>query len=245
VEINTIVETGAAALLFAAVFLFGGRVHPLRAVVRDRRGLISFSAGMAMAYVFVHLMPELAATRRAFAAGTSLPLRYEGMAIYFCALLGFLVFYGLEHLSARLRESGSEDREAQAFRLHVGGFAAYAWLVAYLLVNNLEETAGTTVLYALAIGFHFLAVDHALREEHGDAYQRSGRFVLAGMCVLGWAAGQWFVLPQSVLALLVAFLSGAIIMNSTIMELPSEKDGRFLPFMIGGLLYGLILLPLG
>jgi len=29
------------------------------------------------------------------------------------------------------------------------------------------------------------------------------------------------------------------------MELPPEKDGRFLPFLVGGLLYGLILLPLG
>jgi hypothetical protein len=48
-----------------------------------------------------------------------------------------------------------------------------------------------------------------------------------------------------VLALLVAFVSGAVIMNSAIMELPSGKEGRFVPFMIGGLLYGLILLPLG
>jgi len=28
------------------------------------------------------------------------------------------------------------------------------------------------------------------------------------------------------------------------MELPSHKDGRFLPFLAGGLVYGLILLPL-
>ena len=34
-------------------------------------------------------------------------------------------------------------------------------------------------------------------------------------------------------------------MNNAIMELPSEKDGRFLPFMVGGLAYGLILVPLG
>ena len=34
-------------------------------------------------------------------------------------------------------------------------------------------------------------------------------------------------------------------MNSTIMELPSEKDGRFLPFVTGGVFYGLILLPFG
>jgi hypothetical protein len=43
----------------------------------------------------------------------------------------------------------------------------------------------------------------------------------------------------------MAFVAGAIIINSAIMEVPSEKDGRFVPFMTGGLIYGLILLPLG
>jgi hypothetical protein len=51
-------------------------------------------------------------------------------------------------------------------------------------------------------------------------------------------------MPNHIVALLLAFISGAIIMNSTIMELPSEKDGRFLPFVLGGIIYGLILLPL-
>ena len=228
-----------------ATFLVGGRVHPLRALVRDRRSIISFGAGMSIAYVFVHLMPELHSVRGAFAESVSAPLPYEGMAIYFLALVGFLVFYGLDHLRAHLREPAGEEQTGLAFKLHVGGFAAYVLLVAYLLVHNLEETPASTALYALAIAIHFLGVDHALREEHGAAYDRIGRFVLAGMSMLGWGAGLLFALPHYVLALLVSFISGAIIMNSTIMELPSEKDGRFLPFMAGGVVYGLILLPLG
>jgi hypothetical protein len=240
-----IIETGAAALLFATTFLTGGRVHPLRALIRDRRSIISFGAGMSAAYVFVHVMPELHGVRRAFVESVSVPLRYEGMAIYFLALVGFLVFYGLDHLRAHLRETDEAGQAGLAFKLHVGGFAAYVLLMAYLLVHNLEETPVSIALYAVAIAFHFLAVDHALRDEHGAAYERVGRFVLAGMSVLGWGLGLLFPLPHYVLALLVAFISGAIIMNSAIMELPSEKDGRFLPFMIGGIVYGLILLPLG
>lgn len=238
-------ESGAAALLFAATFLVGGRVHPLRAWVRDRRSIISFGAGISAAYVFVHVMPELHGARRSFAESISMPLRYEGMAIYFFALVGFLVFYGLDHMHKRLREAGSKDQAGFAFKLHVGGFAAYVCLMAYLLADNLEETRVSTALYAMAIGFHFLGVDHALREEHGAAYERIGRYVLAGMSMMGWVVGFLVALPRHVLALLVAFVSGAIIMNSAIMELPSEKDGRFLPFLIGGLVYGLILLPLG
>jgi hypothetical protein len=237
-------ESGAAALLFAAAFVFGGRVHPFRALVADRAA-ISFGGGMSAAYVFVHVMPELHGVRHAFVESMSMPLRYEGMAIYFVALVGFLAFYGLDHLRARLREQSEPRRYGVAFRVHVGGFAAYAALMAYLLVHNLEETAASLVLYAIAIAVHFLAMDHSLREEHGAAYEHVGRFVLAAACMLGWAVALAVALPHHVLALLVAFISGAIIVNSLIMELPSEKDGRFPPFMAGGLIYGLILLPLG
>ena len=49
--------------------------------------------------------------------------------------------------------------------------------------------------------------------------------------------------PPFALAHLLAFVSVAIIMSSAVMELPSEKDGRFWPFVIGGLAYALLLLP--
>jgi hypothetical protein len=244
-ETTKVVETGVAALLFAVIFLAGRRLHPLRALIRDRRSIISFGAGMSAAYVFVHVMPELQGVRRAFAESTSATLPWEGMTIYLLALLGFLAFYGLDHLREQLLDSAAEGEGRQAFRVHVGGFAAYVGLTSYLLVRSLEETVTSTALYVVAIAFHLLSVDHSLREEHGAAYDRTGRFLLAGMAVLGWGTGLLVDLPRPLVALLLAFLSGAVIMNSAIMELPSEKDGRFLPFLAGGLLYGLALLPLG
>jgi len=244
-EMTTAAETAPAALLFAVTFLLGGRVFPLKWVIPDHRKVVSFGAGMSAAYVFVHVMPELAGVRHVFAETASVHLPYEGMAIYYFALVGFLAFYGLDHLRAHLRDDSGEDEGGRSFRFHVGGFAAYAALMAYLLVNNLEETTASMGAYAIAIVFHFLAVTHSLRDEHRSAYDRLGRFVLAGACLVGWAVGLLVVLPQYAIALLTAFLSGAIIMNSTIMELPSEKDGRFWPFLAGGLIYGLILVPLG
>jgi hypothetical protein len=243
--VSTILETGAAALLFAAIFVAGSHVHPFRGLIRDRRTIISFCGGMAAAYVFVHVMPELHTVRSAVVESANVALRYEGMAIYFLSLVGFLVFYGLDHLSARLREPEVEGGIGPSFKVRIGGFAAYVWLMSYLLVHNLEDTGGATGLYALAIAVHFLALDHSLREEHGAAYERIGRFVLAGMCVAGWGVGLLVELPRIGIALLLAMLSGAVIMNSLIMELPSDKDGRFLPFMWGGILYGMVLWPMG
>ena len=245
-----ILETGAAALVFALMFLAGGHIHPLRPLIRDRRSIISFCAGMASAYVFVRVMPELQGARLAFTETVGVELRYEGMAIYFVALLGFLAFYGLDHLrrhvgGAVMAEEEDGEGGGKAYRLHIGGFAAYVALMTYVLVHGIEEDPVPIGLYALAVAVHFLTVDHEFREEHGEAYLKTGRFLLAGMAVAGWGLGLLVALPHHMVALLVAFLAGGIMMNSLILELPGDKDGRFLPFVAGGILYGLVLLPLG
>ncbi len=238
-------ESCAAALVFCATFLLVGRLRPFRWVARDERSIVSFGAGVATAYVFVHVMPELNSARHALAESSSLSLRYEGMAIFYVALIGFMIFYGLDHLRKRLHTSSETEQVGAGFKISIGGFAAYVGLMAYLLVHNLEDTPRSVALFALAIAVHFLGVDHSLREEYGASYQRIGRFVLAAMSLLGWGVGMLVTLPRSVLALVVAFISGAVIMNSSITELPTESKGRFLPFLYGGLGYGLILLPLG
>jgi hypothetical protein len=245
-ETLKLLETGPAAMLFAAIFLFGGRVHPLRPWISDR-AIISFSAGMAAAYVFMHLMPEMHGARRAFteSAPESVGLRFEGMVIYFMALAGFMAFHGLEQLRVRHGKSANAEHPGRGFRIHVGGFAAYVWLMSYLLANTLEESAVSPLLYAVAIAFHLLTVDHSLREEYEEAYEHIGRWVLAGMCIFGWGVGMLYPLPAYALALLLAFISGAVIVNSAAKEISSEKKGRFLPFMLGGVVYSLILLPLG
>jgi len=246
VEPRLMAVTGAAMLLFAVVFLAGGRIHPLQPFVRDRRSAISLGAGVSIAYVFVHLLPELHLARMELVEAVKAPLPFEGAAIYFLALLGFLLFYGLDHLRERVRESAEEEGHAGlSFKLHVGGFAAYVGLMAYLLVQDPQERLALMALYAVTIAIHLLGVDHSLREEHGLAYERTGRYVLAGMSLLGWALGLFWTLPAPVPALLVAFIAGAIIVNSAIMELPSDKDGRFLPFLTGGLVYGALMLFVG
>jgi hypothetical protein len=66
------------------------------------------------------------------------------MAIYFLSLVGFLAFYGLEHLHTRLRETSESGESRTAFRIHIGGFAAYVFLMGYLLVHNPEATSVST-----------------------------------------------------------------------------------------------------
>jgi len=61
----TSLVTFVAALCLAGVFLFGWRLRPHGR--RWRRAGISASAGAAVAYVFVHLLPDLAEAAAAYA----------------------------------------------------------------------------------------------------------------------------------------------------------------------------------
>jgi hypothetical protein len=242
---STALETAGAALFFAGAFLLGNRVRLLRLVMPDLRGADSFSGGMAAAYVFIHLMPELSSARRAFTESVSWKLRFEGMTIYYLALVGFLLYYGLNLLHGSMKESASQPGKARLdFRIQIAGFAAYVGMVSYLLVRNLEETHASLALYAIALALHFRALDHALEHEEGEPYRMVGRRLLAGVCVLGWGLGMLVPLPLPAIAAMVAVISGAVIMNSSIMELGSRRHGRFMPFVVGGLAYGLLLLPL-
>jgi hypothetical protein len=244
---HLILETAPAVLLFAAIFLAGEHIHPLRALIKDRRTFVSFTAGMSAAYVFVHMMPELHEAREMLveAASETIEMKYEGISIYFVALIGFICFYGLDRLRAGGAESGEEAREESSEKMHLGGMAAYVGLTSYLLVRSAGESITATVIYALAFGGHFLALEHSLREEYGEAFLRRGRWLMAVACLLGWAIGVSVGVPAFVLALLVAFISGGVIMTNTLMELSEGKDGRFGPFMAGSLIYGLMLVPLG
>lgn len=240
------IETLPAILVFVAVFLAGERLHPLRGLIRDRRNIVSFSAGMSIAYVFVRMMPELQGARELLVESAPNPeaLRFEGIAIYFLALVGFLCFYGLDRLRPVHAAEPAGAGEHGTGNGHLAGLAAYVGLMSYLLVRDAGESLAATALYTLAFGGHFMALDHSLREGHGESYQRRGRWWMAGSCLLGWLLGVAFVLPEFPLALLMAFISGGVIMTNTLMELAEGRDGRFLPFVVGSLLYGLLLVPL-
>ncbi len=71
-DTDTLLLSAGAAALLAITFIFGGGFHPLRAMMHDRRSMISFGAGMSSAYVFVHVLPELSEARRTLTEASTL-----------------------------------------------------------------------------------------------------------------------------------------------------------------------------
>lgn len=237
------------ALLFAAIFIFGDRLRLTGRLARHHRKLLSFSAGISVAYVFVHLLPEVETARTVLVqstAGWSVPL--PAILVSLFVLAGFMLFYGLDRLVAWSRPDGALTQGGSKaggidYRLHIGVFAVYAGMVTYLRVNALEAGETPIILFAVAMGTHFLTVDHSLRLEYGAIYERRGCFVIAGIAIAGWALGTAAELPKPLMVLPLGLLSGAIIAISLIEELPRENEGRFWAFVAGGAFYAAVLVP--
>ena len=233
-----------AAVVFAGIFVGGGALHARL----SPRTAISLGAGVSTAYVFVHMLPELGEAGEAFVAATvHMRLPVPELRIYGAALAGFLVFYGLENLVTWSRQSAgagpADDGKAPrpVVLLHIAGFTGYVGLVSYLMVRGVRDRPVPLAFYAVAMALHFLGVDHALRREHGAAYDRAGRFVLAGAALAGWGIGALAELSRPAVITGLGIVSGGVVMNSMVMELPGEKDGRFWPFVGGAVSYAALL----
>jgi hypothetical protein len=237
-----------AAAALAAAYIFGGKFE---AEFRShRRGWLSAAGGVATAYVFVHLLPELYELQAVFTKATSgANLPFPERRVYISALVGFVVMYGLDHLVSQTRDARRINGEnaqkgGTVYWCHLGGFAVFSSLVSYLMVNEGNLGPLYLTLYVCAMSFHFLAICHSLRVEHGALYDRSGKWVLAAGVLAGWAMGSVGFLPEAFVATLMGFVGGGVVINSLIMELPKEKEGRFWPFFAGAIGYGLIVLLL-
>lgn len=239
-----------AALVFAVIFLLGSDVLIPGPIRRRKRRLLSFGAGITIAYVFVHLLPELEAAREALARDVNrMALPFPALRVYLAALAGFMLFYGLEYLvkwRRKVRGSGAGPaEESRAGRvIHAAGFLAYVWLAGYLAVRGFEEGPTRTVLYTTALGLHFLSLDFTLSREYGRWYEAKARYAFAAAPLAGWAVGIFAGFSQFFTAALLGFLSGGIILNAIASELPDEKEGRLLYFVLGGVFYTALLIAI-
>lgn len=232
-----------AALGLALVHLYAGKLRFLEGTPRST--WLSVAGGVSVAYVFVHLLPEMSEAQETLAEALGSTLGFLENHGYLVALVGLVVFYGLERAAKASRKARGGEAQATSpwvFWLHIGSFALYNLLVGYLLVRRPEQGLWELILFFTAMALHFMVNDFGLREHHKAAYTRSGRWLLAAAVLLGWLLALFGEASEAVLALLLAFLAGGVILNVLKEELPAERESRFWPFAFGTAAYTALLL---
>lgn len=225
-----------SAVLLVIIHLLASKLKFLQVIPRSR--WLSFSSGISVAYIFVHLLPEL----KEWQERVEQAVGFLSHHLYLVALCGLIVFYGLER-AVKISKSGQQEASSKGvFWIHILSFTLYNCLIGYLLVQSEEESIWSGSIFTLAMGAHFLVNDYGLYHHHRHLYIHSGRWLVSGGIAVGFLTGWFTEIQPLILAIGFAMLAGGVILNVLKEELPEERKSRFLPFLIGALLYALILL---
>ena len=198
------------------------------------RAWLSFTGGMAVGYVFLHLLPELAAEHAMLAKEWG-KAAVAGYAIYFAALVGLTLFFTVERICSMVHQAGHHGTAEAA--LHYGSFVVFNAVIGYVSIQRAELGLGVLLLFFGAIGPHILLNTHGLQDVH-DKKMRVGRWALSLALLVGWSLGALLQLPAAAQSFLFAFLAGGIILNALKEELPAENESRLWAFLVGLVVYG-------
>lgn len=229
---SAVVLSFIGVLTLSILHLLAGRLHHGAPV---RPSWLAAASGMSAAYVFVHLLPELADAQAEWlrARPTRHALEWFETQVYLATLLGVILALGLER---RARRRG------RRFWLHTLSFAIYNALIGGFALRL--RGVVPLLLAVVAFGAHFLVNDYNLDLQFGRMYQRFGRWIVAGALLLGWLLAVRWPPPALAIDAVLGLVSGGIILNVIKEELPTGLEAPLTPWIAGALGYAALILAL-
>ncbi|SMF03989.1 hypothetical protein SAMN06265365_106124 [Tistlia consotensis] len=225
----------AFLLLLAAPHFLAGRIRRLPFVPEDET--VSFGSGAAVAFVFLHTLPELADAGERVGAvlvpgDAFVPL--QEISAFLCALAGFLVFYGLEK-SLRVHEGRAGGPPLGVYRLHLASFALFNLLLMFFVAE--QAGRGPTVftwVFTGAMALHYLLIDRGFEEQFAERFDHRGRFILLAAMLAGLViaelAGEHH---QGYVEAARGFVAGSVLLNVFRGEVSFSRRSSFAWFATG------------
>ncbi len=229
--------TFISTIIFVMIHLWAGKMQLLLDHKVQGR-FLSAGSGIAIAYVFIDLLPKLAKSDLIVRRALEGLLPYFERHVYIMALMGFLLFFIVDQKPSFLKKQGF-------FWLSLLSYILFNFLVGYAIVDKNNPEVKPLALFTIAMAFHYFNNDFSLNKEHGKAYQRVGKWLLILSLFLGWFAGLFITLSRTAIALASAFIAGGVMMNVMRHELPKENPHSLGSFLFFVLLYTGLLLAIG
>jgi len=238
-----------SALVLMLAHLFSYRIYRYSSHHRNR--VFSFFGGITIAYVFLDLLPRLESAKIHFeTVFGDLPQFMDSLAVPGLALLGFLIFFSLEHLAVGSRHSerkksgqeyGVSQASLAAFRIHFVVLAFFNIIIGYILRFEVETGIFALVLYTFALSLHFIILDNTMEDHYKKLYLKFGRYVASVMPLIGWGLSMIFPENLAEAYLLLALISGILLFNAIKDEVPRGGGQNSVIFVAGALFYSVLL----
>ena len=204
------------------------------------RRISSLAGGVAVSYVFLHMLPDLVESRDAIHVlleKTTNMSPFKDLAVFALALLGFEIFYILERLCA---QKDTKEKNI-TYRLDLGKYFIYNLLITYTLLVRIETGVNYAILFSIAMGFHFVLTDNYFSRYYPRLFKRKSHLFLLFGLLLGFLLATIFPVNVLASAFLTAFLAGAILYNAFAEEIALQRPSSMGFFFLGTAMMGVLL----
>ena len=200
---------------------------------QQRQRWASVGGGAGLAYVFIHLLPELASGGSELSDVRGLidyvPAPLVEALLFLVALGSVLVVFSLNVLMKQ-----REGAQPYAVWLELFNFAVINYLYAYSLPSLITTGVGYGVFFTVAISAHVLLTDRYAAEHRPQRFRRRNRWIGSAALVLGLLhAFVFHPVDALTLATATACLGGGLLMAVFLDELPDLQQAR-MPWLLAG-----------
>ena len=193
----------------------------------------SLGGGAGLAYVFIHLLPELSSGGRtisnAVVTQSFVPTAMTESLLFLVTLLGVVIPYMLSVIS---QQHSSTRGWTGSARLLTYGLVNY--LYAYSLPSLFTTGIGYGLLFTVAISAHVLLADRTLAADHPGAFRHRFRWLGSAALVVGTIhAVVLHPVSDLTLAVATAFVGGGLLISVFREELPDPRRSSLIWFGVG------------
>jgi zinc transporter ZupT len=205
--------------IVAIVHYFSQRMDPPHG--RTRYRVISLAAGVSIAYLFLHLLPET------YEAATHLR-----QWVFIFLLAGFSVFHLVEKLIYQ-----HADRQRLAWELkevHSISFFVYHFIVGIAVEDKFKVSAVEGVLFVIPITLHAFLSTASLSSIDGEVSEKPlARLLLSVSTLLGVIFAMLVPMPAVIDNILVSLIAGVLLYIIVREFIPEKEKGEPAFFAIG------------
>lgn len=186
-----------------------------------RHRIISFAAGISIAYLFLRLLPET------YDAAPHLK-----QWVFVFLLLGFAIFHVVEKVT--YQHANRENLLRELKEVHSVSFFFYYFTVGIVLRNLTRTSVLEGSLFLVPIAVHAALSTASLSEIHGEVRESLwARILLSLSTILGIAFAIMISIPVVVGNMLISLIAGALLYIIVKEFLPEKKKGQPIMFILG------------
>jgi zinc transporter ZupT len=226
--------TEAMLIIFGLIFFILHYYTPKIKVAHKARRMkiVSFTAGIFITYLFLHLLPAI----------YDADISFTRISVIF-VLIGFSLFHIAEKFIYKYQGRDREKLRRELKEVHSLMFFIYHFVIGMVLVNvtnQLSIIGG--ILFFIPVLLHTAVSSLSFSEIYGVIREKiSVRLLLSLSTLAGIIVSIFFPLTLDMYHILLGFVLGAMFYLVIVESIPRERRGEPMFFILGVIVYAILI----